>query len=167
MKLPCPIRPPPRKTCRLVLGVVVVVVNDRHHVGTETSGLLSTKGTEFSGWMVTCSSQCGRVPLAYWFAGLLVCFSWEEKYMTAWGAACCIMRFCLSAWPFLFLFFAVLTHAGCRCWCVLTAHPWDGHVVDATIYLKHAGLSWFSLVVPALPSVSLFGMRVCGMMSCG
>lgn len=37
MKLPCPIRPLPRKTCRLVLGVVVVVVNDRHHVGPETS----------------------------------------------------------------------------------------------------------------------------------
>lgn len=43
---------------------------------------------------------------------------------------------------------------------MLTAHLEDGHVVDATIYLKHAGLSWFSLGGSAVPVVSLFGMRV-------
>lgn len=39
-------------------------------------------------------------------AGLLGCFSslWEERMDDCMGAACCIMRFCLSAWHFLFFF---------------------------------------------------------------
>lgn len=78
--------------------------------------------------------------------------------MTAWAlhAALCV-SVCLHG---IFFFFS-LPNARCLCWCVLTAHlEEDGHVVDATIYLKHAGLSWFSLGGSAVPVVSLFGMRI-------
>lgn len=104
--------------------------------------------------------------------GLLVCwvvglFQLGRKIDDCMG--CCMLHYAFLSvcMAFSFSFLCRLNARGMSMLVCVTAHPWDGHVVDATIYLKHAGLSWFSLVVPALPSVSLFGMRVCGMMSFG